>query len=78
MWSRREVGGFRGAECLQKVQRKQESNTTDGAERGLASVSKKLLLFCWTSQLFLTSYPETEAACASLCYPESCRKREIA
>jgi len=64
MGSKKEANGFCGVENLKKVQRKQERNTTDGEETDLASVSKKLLLFCWTSQLFLTCY--FMLLCASL------------
>lgn len=52
--SRKEANGFCRVEHLKKVQSKQESNTTDGEETDLASVSKRLLFFCWTSQLSLT------------------------
>lgn len=52
--SRKEANGFCGVEHLKKAQRKQESNTTAGEGTDLASVSKRLLYCCWTSQLFLT------------------------
>lgn len=55
-WRRREASGIFGAEYLQKGQREQESNAGDGF------CLQRLLLFCWTSQLFLTGCPRIETA----------------